>query len=108
MNEEMDISKNATIVFQLTEKQLDEFARRIVEQTRDSVAEEVHRRVASAFGNRLDYCSMKEACEITNKTRQTLSSWIRKGRVHPMYNGNKVLFLREEIAKEAAVVECAK
>lgn len=95
--------KTATIVYQMTEAQLLNFAHLVVAETRDSVADEVHRRVASAIGNRFEYCSMEEACDITGKTRQTLSAWIKKGRLHPAYNGNKILFLREEIAKEAAV-----
>ena len=101
--EDKQIQKTATIVYQMTEEQLLNFAHRVVEETRNSVADEVHRRVAEAMGDRFDYCSMDEACNITNKTRQTLSAWIKKGRLHPVYNGNKILFLREEIAKEAAV-----
>lgn len=95
--------KGATIVYQLTDKQLLNFAHQIVAETRDSVAEEVHRRIAHAFGNRFDYCSMEEACNITGKTRQTISSWIKKGKLHHTYNGNKILLLREEVQKEAKV-----
>lgn len=95
--------QSATIVYQMTEEQLKEFAYRVVEQTRDSVADELHRRVASAMGNRIEYCSLQEACEITGKSRQTLHNWVKKGRLHPEYNGNKMLFLRREIAKEAGI-----
>lgn len=87
----------------MTEDQLLSFAHQVVAETRDSVADEVHRRIAEAMGDRFDYCSMDEACNITNKTRQTLSAWIKKGRLHPVYNGNKILFLREEITKEASI-----
>ena len=93
----------ATNVYQMTEEQLLNFAHQVVAETRDSVAEEVHRRVANAMGNRFEYCSMEEACNITGKTRQTLSTWVKKGKLHPTYNGNKILFLREEVQKEAKV-----
>lgn len=95
--------QGAIIVYQMTEEQLKEFAYRVVEETRDSVAEELHRRVASAMGNRVEYCSMEEACAITGKSRQTLYAWVKKGRLHPEYNGNKILFLRKEVAKEAGI-----
>lgn len=96
-------AERALIVYQVTEEQLNEFAHRIVEETRDGVAEELHRRVASAMGNRFEYCSMEEACDITGKTRQTLCRWVKEGRLHPEYNGNKLLFLRKEISKEAGL-----
>lgn len=104
MSDKQTLEPNAAmIVYQMTEEQLLAFAHSIVAETRDSVAEEVHRRVAAAMGDRFAYCSMEEACTITNKTRQTLSNWIKRGRLHPVYNGNKILFLREEIAQEASV-----
>lgn len=91
----------ATIVYQMTEEQLLSFAHQIVAETRDSVAEEIHRRVAHAVGNRFDYCSMKEAIKITGKTRCTLRDWMNKGKIHYTYNGNKLLLLREDVNKEA-------
>lgn len=93
----------ATTVYQMTDRQLEDFARKVVECARDNMAAEVQRRVADAVGNRADYCSFEEACERTGKTRQTLSAWVRKGRLHPVKNGKKVLFLRSEIVKEAGL-----
>ncbi len=96
---------NATIVYQMTEEQLMDFAHRVVEETRDSVAEELHKRVAAAVGNRFDYCSFTEAMRITNRTRQTLHKWIKTGRVTIVKNGKNVLFLRSDLAREAAARE---
>lgn len=91
----------ATIVYQMTEEQLLNFAHQIVAETCDSVAEEIHRRVAHAVGNRFDYCTMKEAIEITGRTRCTLRDWMKKGKIHYTYNGNKLLLLRKDVNKEA-------
>ncbi len=91
------------IVYQMTEDQLRVFANCVVEQTRDLMIEEARRIVASVMGDRFEYCSVAEACEITGKTRQTLSAWVKKGRLHPVYNGNKMLFLREEVVREAGL-----
>lgn len=43
-------SQNATVVYQMTEDQLLSFAHQVVAETRDSVADEVHRRIAEAMG----------------------------------------------------------
>lgn len=95
--------QTTTIIYQITDSQLREFARNVIEEARDNMAAEVQRCVADAVGNRADYCSFDEACERTGKTRQTISAWVRKGRLHPVKNGKKVLFLRSEIVKEAGL-----
>lgn len=94
-------TQNATIVYQMTKEQLFDFAHRVVEETRDSVAEELHKRVAAAVGNRLDYISTDEACRITGKTDRQLRNMRNKGLLRVEYNGGKVLYLRKDVVKYA-------
>lgn len=103
MENEILNAKNATIVYQMTEEQLMDFAHRVVEETRDSVAEELHRRVAEAVGNRLAYISTEEACEITGKSDRQLRNMRYKGLLRITRNGRKVLYLRKDVVKYAKI-----
>lgn len=90
----------ATIVYQLTEDQLNDLAHRIVEETKESVSNNIYDRISLAMGDKLAYCSMEEACNLAHVTRQTISSWVKQGRLHPVYNGNRMLFLRTEVKEQ--------
>lgn len=100
--------KNATIVYQMTEEQLLNFAHQVVAETCDSVAEEIHKRVAHAMGNRFDYCSYREVCDITGKSSRTIYTWVKKGILNPVYNGNKMLFLRSEVIEHSKMAHSIK
>lgn len=59
-NEPLFNPQGAIIVYQMTEEQLKEFAYRVVEETRDSVAEELHRRIAPVIYGTPIYITLEE------------------------------------------------
>lgn len=93
--------RTALVVYQLTEEQLKEFALKVVEETRDSVAEKVYDRVSEATGNTFEYCTIDDACKATGMSERTIRIWVKKGLLRTRQNGSRVLYLRRDVLKNA-------